>query len=304
MHYRPYQHVEKIGTTATDGILNGTVYLSYKIDGTNGCVYLSDDCQSLSFGSRRAELSFVDDNRGFVAMMTNDKTTYDNLKCYLTRYPDRIIYGEWLVPVTIKRYKEDAWKHFYIFDIFDTTTGRYVNYDDYKDDLDMLGLKYIPIIAKLINPTFDDVKSYFDKTGDFLIASGLGEGIVIKNYDFVNRDGKQIWAKALVEDFYGEKKKIRTQNHENKIEHLTEHKIVQKFLTPEFVHKEFSKFKEIKGDWRSSYIGEFLNYIFIEFYRDNWELILKSFKVLVIDFNILRRIVSQEVKNVLNNFNE
>lgn len=304
MHYRPYQHVEKIGTTATDGILNGTVYLSYKIDGTNGCVYLSDDGQSLSFGSRRAELSFVDDNRGFVAMMTNDKTIYDNLKCYLTMYPDRIIYGEWLVPVTIKRYKEDAWKHFYIFDIFDTTTGRYVNYDDYKDDLDMLGLKYIPIIAKLINPTFDDVKSYFDKTGDFLIASGLGEGIVIKNYDFVNRDGKQIWAKALVEDFYGEKKKIRTQNHENKIEHLTEHKIVQKFLTPEFVHKEFSKFKEIKGDWRSSYIGEFLNYIFIEFYRDNWELILKSFKVLVIDFNILRRIVSQEVKNVLNNFNE
>lgn len=304
MHYRPYQHVEKIGTTATDGILNGTVYLSYKIDGTNGCVYLSDDGQSLSFGSRRVELSFVDDNRGFVAMMTNDKTIYDNLKCYLMMYPDRIIYGEWLVPVTIKRYKEDAWKHFYIFDIFDTTTGRYVNYDDYKDDLDMLGLKYIPIIAKLTNPTFDDVKSYFDKTGDFLIASGLGEGIVIKNYDFVNRDGKQIWAKALVEDFYGEKKKIRTQNHENKIEHLTEHKIVQKFLTPEFVHKEFSKFKEIKGDWKSSYIGESLNYIFIEFYRDNWELILKSFKVLVVDFNALRRIVSQEVKNVLNNFNE
>lgn len=140
MHYRPYQHVEKIGTSLTDGILDGTVYLSYKIDGTNGCVYLSDDGQSLSFGSRRVELSFVDDNRGFVAMMTNDKTTYDNLKCYLTRYPDRIIYGEWLVPVTIKRYKEDTWKHFYIFDIFDTTTGRYVNYDDYKDDLDMLGL--------------------------------------------------------------------------------------------------------------------------------------------------------------------
>lgn len=304
MHYRPYQHVEKIGTSLTDGILDGTVYLSYKIDGTNGCVYLSDDGQFLSFGSRRVELSFVDDNRGFVAMMTNDKTTYDNLKCYLTRYPDRIIYGEWLVPVTIKRYKEDAWKHFYIFDIFNTTTGRYVNYDDYKDDLDMLGLKYVPIIAKLTNPTFDDIKSYFDKTGDFLIASGLGEGIVIKNYDYVNRNGKQIWAKALVEDFYGEKKKIRTQNHENKIEHLTEHKIVQKFLMPEFVHKEFSKFKEIKGDWRSSYIGEFLNYIFIEFYRDNWELILKSFKVLVIDFNVLRRIVSQEAKNVLNNFNE
>lgn len=43
MEYKSYQHIEKLGSSEVEGILNGTCYLTYKIDGTNGCIYLSDD---------------------------------------------------------------------------------------------------------------------------------------------------------------------------------------------------------------------------------------------------------------------
>lgn len=39
MEFKKYQHVEKLSTSEVEGILNGTVYLFYKIDGTNGCIF-------------------------------------------------------------------------------------------------------------------------------------------------------------------------------------------------------------------------------------------------------------------------
>ena len=50
-------------------------------------------------------------------------------------------------------------------------------------------------------------------TGNYLITSGLGEGIVIKNYDFINNEGKTVWAKMLTEDYSMQKMEyIVTQN--------------------------------------------------------------------------------------------
>jgi hypothetical protein len=65
MEYKKYQHIEKLGTHEVEGILNGEVHLTYKIDGTNSCVYLKND--ELAFGSRNRELSLDQDNQGFVA---------------------------------------------------------------------------------------------------------------------------------------------------------------------------------------------------------------------------------------------
>ena len=35
MFYKSYQHIEKVGTSETEGILKGEVHLSYKIDRKN-----------------------------------------------------------------------------------------------------------------------------------------------------------------------------------------------------------------------------------------------------------------------------
>ena len=303
MFYKPYQHVLKYGTVETDGILNGEVNLFYKIDGTNSCVFL-DENNELTFGSRRSVLNDKEDQTGFYRMMKGNNALREKLLKYLTKHPDRVIYGEFLIPVTIKRYKSDAWRQFYIFDIVhldenfdynklyalnpDTNKMEldlkyirvhevYEKYDDYSKELDELGLLYIPRIAKLTNPTIDEVKSYLDKTGDYLIQDGLGEGILIKNYDYKNVYGRTTWAKILTEDFLKSKKGLREGNHEKKESDMShEYNIVKKFLTVEHVSKERSKFIEVNGEIKGKNIPLFLNYVYHEWLHDNIDEIIKT----------------------------
>ena len=198
MDFKKYQHIEKLGSSEVDGILNGTVYVYYKIDGTNGCIWLNQDGM-LSFGSRNRELFWNADNADFLKSIVNDERTHDALLHYLHHHPTHIIYGEWLVPHTLKTYNENAWKKFYIFDIYDTETGKYVPYESYAELFDERypNLYYIPLLAKLENPTEEELKKLLDSTGNWLVKenSGLGEGILIKNYDFINRYGRINWAK-------------------------------------------------------------------------------------------------------------
>ncbi len=293
-----YQHIEKLGTSEVEGILEGEVNLFYKIDGTNGLIFLKDD-GTLGFGSRNRELSLENDNQGFMNAICNDHELYNKFLNFLTKNPNYIVYGEWLIPVTIKRYKGDAWKKFYIFDILDVSKKEYLSYDEYSTVLDSLELNYIPRIVKLNNPTFEEVRTYLDQTGSFLINEGLGEGIVLKNYNYKNRYGRRTWAKILCEDFLNSKKKLRSSNAEEKQENFVEHQIITKFLTPEHVFKEQSKLMEKYGGWSSKYIFELLNRVFNEFFKDNWELILKKFHNPTINFRVLKQYSDNFVKETL-----
>lgn len=298
MNYKRYQHIEKLGTTEVEGILDGEVSLFYKVDGTNSCIFLKED-NTLGFGSRTRELTLDNDNGGFYASMLLNKEEYNKYLNYLQSNPNHIIYGEWLIPHTIKRYKADAWKKLYVFDIYDAEYDIYIPYDTYKNTLAQYDITYIPAIVTLANPTFEDIKKYLDDTGNYLIENGLGEGIVIKNYNYRNKYGRITWAKILTEDFYKNKKELKTKNYINKEEVPVEFSIVKMFVTPEFVQKEFSKFKDDKGEFNSKHIFEFLNRTFLEFYKDNWELIFKKFKFPTINFKVLKRLVEEEIKSVL-----
>lgn len=92
MKYRKYTHIERLGRDEVDGILNGTVYITPKIDGTNSVLYLNDNGE-LTAGSRKRELSLIDDNAGFAAHAPNES----GVKAYLARHPHRYVYGEWLI---------------------------------------------------------------------------------------------------------------------------------------------------------------------------------------------------------------
>ena len=53
--YTKYMHVEKLGSGEVEGILDGTCYLFYKIDGTNACVWYGENTDTLQFGSRKRQ---------------------------------------------------------------------------------------------------------------------------------------------------------------------------------------------------------------------------------------------------------
>lgn len=311
MMYRKYMHIEKLGTSEVEGILNGTCYLTYKIDGTNACVWLKED-NTLGFGSRKRELSLEEDNGKFMETLcqldTNEFTgskianqLYQQLHHYLSKHPNYILYGEWLIPHTIKRYGQDAWKKLYLFDVYDVENDKYINYDIWTEEMKIYPeINIIPLIAKLENPTEEEIQSYLDKTGDFLITEGTGEGIVIKNYDYRNRWGHIKWAKVLTEDFRKSKGKLRHENKVEKDENPIEHAIIN-LMTVEHIQKEYHKLIEDKGGiWSSKYIFELLNRTFNEFFRDNWEIILKKFHQPTINFKVLKSYSDNYIKYVLN----
>jgi hypothetical protein len=136
--YIKYQHVEKIGTDEVEGILDGVCWIFPKIDGTNAHVWKD------GFGSRNRELSLDNDNQGFMAWASGE-----DWSPFFDEFGDDChIYGEWLVPHTLKTYTEDAWRKFYIFDV--VILGKHIPYNEYCE---IEGYNFIPPITKIKNPT-------------------------------------------------------------------------------------------------------------------------------------------------------
>ena len=190
MEFKKYQHIEKLGSSEVEGILQGEVNVFYKIDGTNSCIW--KDGNDIKFGSRNRELSDQLDNAGFKHEISNNKEIMSDLNKFFELYPNYIIYGEWLVPHTLKTYNDNAWKKLYVFDIYDTEHECYVPFEEYSQLFENMfqNINYIPLLAKLQNPTIDELKECLQKTGLFLVTTGLGEGIVIKNYYYRNKYGR------------------------------------------------------------------------------------------------------------------
>ena len=227
----------------------------------------------------------------------------EELKNFFSSYPNIYIYGEWLVPHALRTYASDAWNHFYIFDIQDAETGKYFPYEQLKEIVETFlpSFKYIPLIAKMENPTIEDIQNKLTDTGGFLCTSGLGEGIVIKNYDFINRYGRRTWAKMLTEDFLSRKKEYRQDLKKKGAEpDNTEYEIVHKMLTVEFIMKEKAKIEEEhNGTWSSLYIGDLIKAVFYEFIHDNLDIILKKWHLPIINFRKLQKEIVDVIREFL-----
>lgn len=143
---------------------------------------------------------------------------------------------------------------FYIFDVVvddstDTNGVSYINYDEYVPLLEEYGLNYIPLLKKIMNGTYK-VFSDLLKENKYLIETGkgIGEGVVIKNYNFINKYGRQTWAKLVSKSFQYGKKEI-VNNHKVVLESdLIEEKIVEEFITPSFVKKNIPNLRHWKMD--------------------------------------------------------
>ena len=129
----------------------------------------------------------------------------------------------------------------------------------------------------------------------FLVKEGIGEGVVIKRYDFVNKYGRRTWGKIVLNEFKQKQKNKREKGEDGEV---FEDEIVQAFLTEEFVEKEYSKIVALEGSWRAEYIPRLLETTFKEFVGDYIKDILKKYKNPKIDFKRLKIYVSNRIKTV------
>lgn len=281
MEFKKYMHVERFGTDEVDGIEYGQCYIFPKIDGTNGQTYVKDG--NLAAGSRNRELTLDNDNQGFYDYVLRNP----NLVEFHLEFPEVRLYGEWLVPHTLKTYRQDAWKRFYIFDV--EYLDNLLPYEQYLPMLQKYNLDFIIPLAIINNPTYDNLVAKLP-TNTFLIEDGKGdgEGIVIKNYDFVNKHGRQIWAKIVKTEFK-EKSVLAMGLKPTDGSLQVEEAICREFITDALVDKIVANIKNEAGTWRSEFIPSLLSTVYYDLVKEESYNFIKKHKMPKIDFKVLNK---------------
>jgi hypothetical protein len=288
MEFLKYQHVERFGNTEVQDIELGECLVFPKIDGTNGSLWLGNDGQ-LCAGSRNRELALDNDNAGFMAWAVAN----ESVKSFFAEFPNARLYGEWLVPHSLKTYRAEAWRRFYVFDVMDGE--RYIPFSEYEPWLKAHGIDYIMPIATIRNGSYEQFINQLAKN-IFLIedGKGAGEGIVVKRYDYVNKFGRVTWAKIVTSEF---KEKHAKEMGGDVIEgrKMVEEEICNKYVTSALVEKEYAKIVN-DGGWTSKSIPRLLNTVFYSLIKeDSWDF-LSEHKFPVVDFNRMRFFCIQVIK--------
>jgi hypothetical protein len=290
MSFIKYQHLERYGNTEVEGIEVGTCYVFPKLDGTNGSVWWADGIRA---GSRNRELALDNDNAGFFNAMEAD----ERITSFLYNEKDLILYGEWLVPHTLKTYNDDAWRKFYVFDVFDRSKERLLSYDEYSEGLVAAGINVIAPIAIIKNGSIDHFTECLSKA-HYLVkdGEGAGEGVVIKNYDYQNKYGRQTWAKIVGNEF---KAKHHLAMGAPVIGgEIVEEKIVLKYVTQALVDKVVAKITNEMEGWSSKYIPRLIHTVYYDLVTEETWNFVKEFKNPKIDFKVLSHYTTAKIKEL------
>lgn len=303
MEFAKYQHLERFGTPEVEGIQFGTCYVFPKIDGSNASIWSKDG--ELQFGSRRRHLSLDDDNQGFMAWASEQQCFKD----YFEENPNHRLFGEWLIPHSLKTYREDAWRDFYVFDVSVDKSGeeilhegdskiKYLHYEDYKPILEKHGINFIPPLCTTKNATYEQFVSQLEKNVYLMQdGKGAGEGVVIKNYGWRNKYGRQTWAKIVTSEFK-EKHAKAMGGYEVKGKRMVEEEIAEQFVTTALCEKVLAKIQN-EVEWNKKLIPRLLNTVYYEVVReDSWQFV-KKFKNPTINFTTLKHFVFTIAKDRL-----
>ena len=227
------------------------IVIQVKIDGSNASIAYDSKTNSLVAFSRRQTLNEMNTLNGF----WNHVQSLD-VKTFAEILGDRyIIFGEWLVPHSVK-YPEDMYKKFYMFDVWDRETEQYLTQEDSLAIFDRLK-NYIPnYVHTLYNGPFIS----WEHTLAFLKENIYGEtpcmeGIVIKCQN-------KLWSKSsrlpyyvkIVNEKFSEvhSSKPKTIDPEKLAAREAEQAAVAEVVTKRRIIKQIEKFIEdqiIPSDW-------------------------------------------------------
>jgi len=300
MEFRKYMHVERYGNDEVQGIELGNCYVFPKLDGTNASVWMDSDGNICS-GSRNRQLSLESDNAGFCKYVSENEGCYRKLFSGFHDPKSITIYGEWLVPHSLKTYRDDCWRVFYIFDIWDELSQKYIKYDDYlllMDD-DECSFQWVTPLCVMKNASYESLLQEL-KNNTFLIkdGEGCGEGIVLKNYDFENKFKRVTWAKMITNSFK-EKHHSEMGSPTKDLAKLVEQSICDKYVNSHLVEKVYSKIVNEMEGWNSKYIPRLLQTVYYDLVREEMWDIIKTMKNPTINFKTLMGLVVIKVKELM-----
>lgn len=192
MSHIRYPKIHRLGKSENFGILDREVHVQEKIDGANLSIWWDE---GIHVGSRSQDVT----NRpggfnGSVQYVENHKGIVE----ILNEHPEYHLFGEWLVPHTIKNYKPTAYGHFYLFDILDKETGNWLTQEHVCEIAEKHGIRY-PYYFGRGKFSEEELQEFVGKTE----IGENGEGIVVKPVEpFENEWGdKNVYAKIVTESF-------------------------------------------------------------------------------------------------------
>lgn len=292
LEFMKYPHLERFGNLEVTGIEHGVVYVFPKIDGTNASMWF--DGTTFHYGSRNRELSLDSDNAGFMAMI--ELTNYgDSYKTFLVNHPHLRLYGEWLVPHTLTNYRDDAWRRFYVFDVFDTQQQLFLPYSEYYTLMRNYEIDIVPCYKAYKNGGYEDFLA-IAKEMKFLLKdeTKFGEGCVIKRYDFQNQYGRTVWAKIVLAEF---KEKHVAHQPDTGGTDAFEEQVANALVTSALVDKEYSKIA-LEG-WTNRSIPRLLETVYrCVVVEELYDYLNKNKKQSTINFKTLKHFVNTKVKEL------
>lgn len=129
-----YQHVERIDADETEGLLDGVCHIFPKMDGSNMCAYTEDG--EVRTMSRNKEIQPPEPFATFVQ-------GHPEIGRFLRDFPGLRLYGEWMVPHTVRSYVPETWNRWFVFDVTAEDTSAEYPWGDGKV-LRCNGRQYIP----------------------------------------------------------------------------------------------------------------------------------------------------------------
>jgi hypothetical protein len=313
--FKEYEKVQRIEKEECDGLLEGTCYIYEKIDGANSQLYIDDVSCNIAFCSRNriigigSQLLLGDDFRGFGKWVGEN---IQEIREFLEKFPELTLYGEWLVPHSVK-YSPEFYNNFYCFDIMDNNTlNSFIHPNDPLWNKLPSCIKKIPFDCVIKDVKIDDLKQYLSLPSSF--GAAFREGIVIKNYNFVNKYGRTPYGKLLSKDFQEvkSKPKSKTINPED-----LEFEIAKTYCTKARVVKICEKIKDrgiiVKDGNRErveieklemKHIPQVINMVWYDIITEDMNDILKRFNYPTINFKKFKAIILDMSKTIFINYLE
>jgi len=233
MEQKKYQSIVRLGHRNTIGVLNEGDYIvvQEKLDGANASFRRDGDI--VRAYSRNHELN-EDNNLGGFYQWVQENIDAKQLG------EASIFFGEWLNPHKVK-YPEYQ-KQFFLYDIYvdDPLYSGYISFSSVKTVAEALNLNLIPVFYEGEYKSFEHLQSFVGKTliGGRLKDKEMGEGIIVKNTNYRDRHGNQVFVK-LVSDEFREVKKQKPPKDPSKIseEQMFVNTTVTEARVDKFLHK-------------------------------------------------------------------
>ena len=231
---------DEITPSNIDGFEVGDIIqITEKWDGSNASIRYDKETGKLVAFSRKYELAFDRTLEGFWNYVQTLKA--ENYK----DSPNYVIFGEWGVKNVVP-YEEKFYKNWYVYDIYDVETKKYLPQAEVKKFAEKHGLTYIHVL-------YEGEFISWEHCRTFLHSPAYGEvqeGIVIKNQTKLNdMDSKKPFVLKIVNDFFTEVKQLkkktpREKDLEREKAREEAQQIVESIVTKRRVEKELQRLKE------------------------------------------------------------